>query len=122
MSPQANQEQKKSYGMASEFESIALLLQGGGALGSYQAGVYEALAEAGIQPDWIGGISIGAINGAIIAGNQPSRILGGNIGKSTLGFLQLPQPDDAALQRIRPPLPASDQRERFCNARRSRIL
>lgn len=58
---------------ASEFESIALLLQGGGALGAYQAGVYEALAEADIVPDWIGGISIGAINGAIIAGNTPEN-------------------------------------------------
>src|SRR5229473_7752404 len=51
------------------FESIALLLQGGGALGSYQAGVYEALAEADLHPDWVAGISIGAINSAIIAGN-----------------------------------------------------
>jgi NTE family protein len=57
------------------FERVALVLQGGGALGAYQAGVYEALAEAGIQPDWIAGVSIGAINGAIIAGNPPkSRI------------------------------------------------
>jgi len=56
----------------SEFESIALLLQGGGALGAYQAGVYEALAEADIIPDWVGGISMGAINGAIIAGNKPA--------------------------------------------------
>jgi len=55
------------------FEQIALLLQGGGALGSYQAGVYEALAEAGLQPDWVAGISIGAINSAIIAGNPPER-------------------------------------------------
>jgi NTE family protein len=54
------------------FERVALVLQGGGALGAYQAGVYEALAEAGIQPDWIAGVSIGAINGAIIAGN-PSK-------------------------------------------------
>src|ERR1700739_2939787 len=53
------------------FETIALVLQGGGALGSYQAGVYEALAEAGIQPNWIAGVSIGAINAAIIAGNPP---------------------------------------------------
>jgi NTE family protein len=45
------------------FECIALLLQGGGALGAYQAGVYEALAEANLHPDWIAGISIGAING-----------------------------------------------------------
>jgi NTE family protein len=51
------------------FERIALLLQGGGALGSYQAGVYQALAEAGLHPDWIAGISIGAINSALIAGN-----------------------------------------------------
>jgi NTE family protein len=57
------------------FEHIALVLQGGGALGAYQAGVCEALAEAGINPDWIAGVSIGAINGAIIAGNPPnSRI------------------------------------------------
>jgi len=55
------------------FEQIALLLQGGGALGAYQAGVYEALAEADLHPDWIAGISIGAINSAIIAGNPPKR-------------------------------------------------
>jgi len=53
------------------FECIALVLQGGGALGSYQAGVYEALAEAGLHPDWVAGISIGAINAALIAGNPP---------------------------------------------------
>ena len=51
------------------FDSVALLLQGGGALGAYQAGVYEALAEANLHPDWVAGISIGAINSAIIAGN-----------------------------------------------------
>ena len=55
------------------FECIALLLQGGGALGSYQAGVYAALAEAKLYPDWVAGISIGAINGALIAGNAPER-------------------------------------------------
>ena len=49
---------------------IVLVLQGGGALGAYQAGVYEAMAEAGIHPDWIAGISIGAINAAIIAAIQ----------------------------------------------------
>jgi NTE family protein len=54
------------------FECVALVLQGGGALGAYQAGVYEALSEAGIHPDWIAGISIGAINAAIIAGNPPN--------------------------------------------------
>ena len=54
---------------ATAFESVALLLQGGGALGAYQAGVYEALQDANVEPTWIAGISIGAINSAIIAGN-----------------------------------------------------
>jgi NTE family protein len=54
------------------FEVVALVLQGGGSLGAYQAGVYEALSEAGIHPNWIAGISIGAINAAIIAGNPPN--------------------------------------------------
>jgi NTE family protein len=52
---------------------IVLVLQGGGALGSYQAGVYEALEEHGYLPDWVNGISIGAINAAIIAGNPPGK-------------------------------------------------
>ncbi len=52
-----------------------LVLQGGGALGAYQAGVYEALHEAGIEPDWVIGISIGALNGAIIAANAPQERL-----------------------------------------------
>jgi NTE family protein len=51
------------------FECVALVLQGGGALGAYQAGVYERLLEADIEPTWVAGISIGAINSAIIAGN-----------------------------------------------------
>ena len=55
------------------FEQIALLLQGGGALGAYQGGVYQALAEASLHPDWVAGISIGAINSAIIAGNPPEK-------------------------------------------------
>jgi len=46
-----------------------LVLQGGGALGAYQVGCYEALHEAGIEPDWVIGTSIGAINAALIAGN-----------------------------------------------------
>jgi NTE family protein len=58
------------------FESVVLLLQGGGALGAYQAGVYEAMAEAGLQPDWIAGISIGAFNSALIAGNPPEERVG----------------------------------------------
>jgi NTE family protein len=53
------------------FDCIALVLQGGGALGAFQAGVYQALAEANLKPDWIAGISIGAINAALIAGNAP---------------------------------------------------
>jgi NTE family protein len=50
---------------------VVLVLQGGGALGAYQAGVYEALHEAKVEPDWIIGTSIGAINASIIAGNEP---------------------------------------------------
>ena len=52
-------------------KKVALVLQGGGALGSYQAGVYEALASSEYVPDWVAGISIGAVNAAIIAGNAP---------------------------------------------------
>ena len=51
---------------------VALVLQGGGALGAYQAGVYQGLSEAGIQPDWVIGTSIGAINAALVAGNAPA--------------------------------------------------
>jgi NTE family protein len=54
---------------------IVLVLQGGGALGAYQAGVYEALCGAGIEPDWVIGTSIGAINAALIAGNAPENRL-----------------------------------------------
>jgi len=54
---------------------IVLVLQGGGALGAYQAGVYEALHEAGVEPDWVIGTSIGAINAAVIAGNPAPRRL-----------------------------------------------
>src|SRR4029077_5780376 len=56
-------------------EQTVLVLQGGGALGAYQAGVYEGIAEAGIAPNWIAGVSIGAINAALIAGNPPERRL-----------------------------------------------
>jgi NTE family protein len=55
------------------FEQTVLLLQGGGALGSYQAGVYQALAEANLELDWVAGISIGAVNAALIAGNPPEK-------------------------------------------------
>jgi NTE family protein len=54
-------------------ERVALVLQGGGALGAYQVGVYQALHEAGLEPDWVSGVSIGAINAAIIAGNPVER-------------------------------------------------
>ena len=58
------------------FDCVALLLQGGGALGAYQGGVYEALAERGLHPDWVAGISIGAINAALIAGAAPPDRVG----------------------------------------------
>jgi predicted acylesterase/phospholipase RssA len=57
----------------SRFEQTVLLLQGGGALGAYQAGVYQALAEANLHPDWVAGISIGAVNAALIAGNPAEK-------------------------------------------------
>ncbi|MGH6740296.1 MAG: patatin-like phospholipase family protein, partial [Bradyrhizobium sp.] len=52
-----------------------LVLQGGGALGSYQAGAFEALCRSGFQPEWIAGISIGAINAAIVAGNDNDKVV-----------------------------------------------
>lgn len=55
------------------YETIALTLQGGGALGAYQAGVFQGLHEAGVEPNWLAGISIGALNTAIIAGNPPEK-------------------------------------------------
>jgi NTE family protein len=54
---------------------VVLVLQGGGALGAYQVGVYQALHEAGVEPDWIIGTSIGAINASLIAGNAPENRL-----------------------------------------------
>jgi NTE family protein len=56
-------------------DRVALVLQGGGALGAYQAGVYQALHEEGMEPNWVCGVSIGAINSAIIAGNPPEHRL-----------------------------------------------
>jgi NTE family protein len=56
-------------------DRLALVLQGGGALGAYQAGVYQALHEAGLEPDFVAGVSIGGINAAIIAGNPPEQRL-----------------------------------------------
>ena len=56
-----------------DYPVTALVLQGGGALGAYQSGVYQGLAEAGIHPNFVAGISIGALNAAVIAGNPPER-------------------------------------------------
>jgi NTE family protein len=57
----------------SAYPAIALVLQGGGALGAYQCGVYEGLHDAGVRPNWLLGTSIGAINAALIAGNAPEQ-------------------------------------------------
>ena len=59
--------------MTDQAEKTVLVLQGGGALGAYQAGAYEALCEAGHMPSWVAGISIGSVNAAIIAGNPPEK-------------------------------------------------
>lgn len=64
-----------STGLRQNYDGIALVLQGGGALGAYQAGVYAELHKTEYQPDWIAGVSIGAINAALIAGNPPERRL-----------------------------------------------
>ncbi|HEX3346861.1 MAG TPA: patatin-like phospholipase family protein [Acetobacteraceae bacterium] len=57
----------------SRCDMVALVLQGGGALSAYQADVYQAIHEAGLEPDWVSGVSIGVVNAAIIAGNPPER-------------------------------------------------
>src|SRR5262245_15380068 len=72
--PQSAQKSAASW-RPERCERIALVLQGGGALGAYQAGGYQAMHEAGVEPDWVSGVSIGAINSAIIAGNPPNRRL-----------------------------------------------
>jgi NTE family protein len=59
--------------LCANFDEVVYLFQGGGALGAFQVGVYQALEENGFAPDWIAGISIGAINSAIIAGNEPNK-------------------------------------------------
>jgi len=61
--------------MLRRYEHRVLVLQGGGALGAYQAGLYAGLAEAGVAPDWVTGVSIGAVNAALIAGNPPAQRL-----------------------------------------------
>lgn len=74
--PQVNKAPKPPALAARDYETVVLVLQGGGALGAYQCGVYEGLDAAGIRPDWFAGISIGAINAAILAGNEPKRRVG----------------------------------------------
>ncbi len=62
--------------ISKEHGQVVLVLQGGGALGAYQVGVYQALHEAGVEPDWVIGTSIGAINASLIAGNEPENRMG----------------------------------------------
>jgi NTE family protein len=68
--PRAKARRDNISAIANRYDRVALVLQGGGALG-----VYQALAEAGCEPNWISGVSIGAINSAIIAGNGPKKRL-----------------------------------------------
>ena len=110
------------------FECVALLLQGGGALGAYQGGVYEALAEADIHPNWIAGISIGAINAAIIAGNPPNS----RVDRLREFWMQVTSSApwdwsrnpfvDLGRRRRRTQSPQSNERQSGCRVRRNRIL
>jgi NTE family protein len=94
MGPRPDRPQKRP-----DFERIALLLQGGGSLGAYQGGVYQALAESDLHPDSVAGISIGAINCALIAGNPPDkrverlRSFWETVTRSPLGIPHLPSLD-----------------------------
>ena len=72
---QAGRSKSPNGKSATDGKQVVLVFQGGGALGAYQAGVYQALHEAGIEPDWIVGTSIGAINASLIAGNEPDNRL-----------------------------------------------
>ena len=69
----ARRESKRTRFSLPKHKQTVLALQGGGALGAYQAGVYEGMAERGFAPNWVAGVSIGAINAALIAGNPPER-------------------------------------------------
>ncbi|HXR62765.1 MAG TPA: patatin-like phospholipase family protein [Rudaea sp.] len=73
--PQGGTKPDSAAAVQRDYETVVLVLQGGGALGAYQCGVYEGLDAAGIRPDWFAGISIGAINAALLAGNAPERRL-----------------------------------------------
>ncbi|HEY0231248.1 MAG TPA: patatin-like phospholipase family protein [Dokdonella sp.] len=95
---------------AASYETVALVLQGGGALGSYQCGVYEALHEAGVRPNWFAGTSIGAINAAILAGNAPEHRIARlqefwNTISETAGALTWPFTALTALFDLLPPNP-----------------
>jgi NTE family protein len=72
---ESRNKKKRNSPFGVKHEHSVLVLQGGGALGAYQAGVYQGMAERGFAPDWIAGVSIGAINAALIAGNAPERRL-----------------------------------------------
>src|SRR5689334_7834715 len=75
LAPAEETQLRPAYNSAAKPQQIVLVFQGGGALGAYQAGVYQALHEAGVEPDWIIGTSIGAINASLIAGNTPENRL-----------------------------------------------
>ena len=78
------------------------MLQGGGALGAYQVGVYQALHEAGIEPDWVIGTSIGAINAALICGNPPATGWSGSTDFWTEVEQQAPAPSPFDWLGLRP--------------------
>src|ERR1700735_5128981 len=71
--PGSTRMEEKRVRRALPFEGVALVLQGGGALGAYQAGVFQATHEENIEVSWVCGTSIGAVNGALIVGNLPER-------------------------------------------------
>jgi len=73
--PRMKNRQATAKGRARGAPRIVLVLQGGGALGAYHIGAYQALHESGMEPDWIAGVSIGALNACILAGNKPSNRL-----------------------------------------------
>ncbi|WP_418317159.1 patatin-like phospholipase family protein [Piscinibacter sakaiensis] len=85
-----------------EHEHTVLVLQGGGALGAYQAGAFEGFAAAGASPDWIAGVSIGSINGALIAGNPPERRVAALREFWSRVSAWSPSADPAPLQPVRP--------------------
>jgi len=68
-----SEQQEKSTQRGLPFDGVALVLQGGGALGAYQAGAFQAIQEAKIEVSWLCGTSIGAVNAALIVGNQPPK-------------------------------------------------